>query len=72
MFNFNENPPIITNVLHEYVCPLMIMSLSVLLTQNVSDKVCTGNPKAHFIFRNLFENTTLQEKSQITMLFLAR
>ena len=37
----------------------MIKPLSILLTLNVSDKVCTENQNANFIFSNIFENVTL-------------
>ena len=57
--NFNENLIIITDVLHDYIFSFMIMSRAVLLTINVSDKVCTENQNTYFMFSNIFENVPL-------------
>ena len=59
IFNFKENLIIITDVLHDYTCSLMIMSHAIPLTINVLKKGCTENQNTHFMFSNIFENVPL-------------
>ena len=59
--NFNKNLNIITDVLHEYICSLMNVPRSILLTINVSEKGCTENQNTHFMFNNFFENVPLRD-----------
>jgi len=55
-FNFNINMIRISGTLHEDVCTIVIMSCSVLLVINVSDKVYSENRNTHFIFSTFKEN----------------
>jgi hypothetical protein len=55
-FNFNFNMIRITGTLHADVCTVVIMTGSVLLTINVSEKVCSENRNTHFIFIAFQEN----------------
>jgi len=48
----------ITGNLHADVCTVMIMSRSVVLVINVSDKVCNENRNTHFIF-SFFKETSV-------------
>jgi len=44
--------------LHEDVCTFMVISRWILLsTRNISDKSCTENQKAYFMFNNVFPKT---------------
>ena len=51
----------ISGTLHEDVCTIVIMSCSVLLVINVSDRVCSENRNTHFIFSNFKENRVVME-----------
>jgi hypothetical protein len=45
----------ITNVLHDYLCTYVIISLWILVTmQNASDKICSENQNTHLMFYNFF------------------
>ena len=54
--NFNLNMIRISGTLHEDVCTIVIMSCSVLLVINVSDRVYSENRNTHFIFSTFKEN----------------
>jgi hypothetical protein len=56
---FNENLIIITDILHDYIYSLLLMSRGILLTINVSGKVGTEKQNTQFIFSNIFENVPL-------------
>jgi hypothetical protein len=70
----------ITVTLHEDICTFMI-SCSLILAINISDKVCNENQNRKLLFNYFLEmslyeimreNMALQDKSQIIMLPLAR
>jgi hypothetical protein len=58
----NENLTVITGKLHEEVCSFMIISCSVLLTINVSDKCFCENQNTHFIF-NIYIQDNVEKYS---------
>ena len=54
-FKFHYNLTRIMGTLYKDLCTFVIMSRSVIpRMRNISDRICRGNQKTHFVLRNFF------------------